>query len=78
MSVNMSFGFGVGDFIAVSNLIAKVVGCLKDVGGSKSEYQQLVSVLESPDRALSQLDRMKPVDGTASITFERIKGNALL
>jgi hypothetical protein len=35
----MSFGFGVGDFLAAATLIKDIVVCFKDSGGSASEYQ---------------------------------------
>ena len=39
----MSFGFSVGDFLAVGGLIAKVVEALR---GTRSEYQELIRELE--------------------------------
>ena len=38
----MSFGFSVGDFLAVSGLVSKVVGALR---GTRAEYQELIRVL---------------------------------
>ena len=39
----MSFGFSVGDFVAVGGLIVKIVEILR---GSRSEYQELIRELE--------------------------------
>ena len=39
----MSFGFGVGDFIAIGGLIVKIVETLR---GTQSEYQELIRELE--------------------------------
>lgn len=39
----MSFGFGVGDFIAVGNLITEIVSALR---GARSEYQELIRELD--------------------------------
>lgn len=39
----MSFGFSVGDFLAVGALIVKIVGTLRD---TRSEYQELIRELE--------------------------------
>jgi len=36
-----SFGFGVGDFIAVGNLAIKTYACLQDSTGSAADYQRL-------------------------------------
>jgi hypothetical protein len=48
----MSFGFSVGDFLAVGKLIADITNSLREAGGSKSEYQELLQKLESLDHAL--------------------------
>jgi hypothetical protein len=37
----MSFGFGVGDFIAVGTVAIKTYACLKDSTGSAADYQRL-------------------------------------
>jgi hypothetical protein len=55
----MSFGFSVGDFITVANLITDIVGSLKDSGDPKSDYQELVEELENLDRVLKSLDRFR-------------------
>lgn len=39
----MSLGIGVGDFLAVGNLIVKVVDSLR---GTRGEYQDLIRELE--------------------------------
>ena len=39
----MSFGFSIGDFLAVSGLVSKVVGALR---GTRAEYQELIRMLE--------------------------------
>jgi hypothetical protein len=56
----MSFGFSVGDFVAVGKLVADITSCLKDAGGSKSEYQDLTLELECLQKALAHLDQLKP------------------
>lgn len=58
----MSFGFSVGDFLAVGKLIASITNSLREAGGSKSEYQELVRELESLDHALKHLDAL-PLNG---------------
>jgi hypothetical protein len=57
----MSFGLSLGDFIAVGSVIADIVGSLKDAGGAKSDYQELIRELESLDRALKHVDRLQGV-----------------
>ena len=39
----MSFGFSVGDFVAVGTLIANIIDSLRD---SRNEYQELLRELE--------------------------------
>ncbi len=51
----LPFGFGVGDFIAVVELITKVSKALKDSGGAASEYQDVVQELESLQAILTHL-----------------------
>lgn len=48
----MSFGFSVGDFLAVGGLIVKIVDILR---GSRSEYQELIRELEKCAGLLSSL-----------------------
>jgi len=38
----MSFGFGVGDFVAVGTLIFKIGTTLRESSGSSAQYQELV------------------------------------
>jgi len=71
----MSFGFSVGDFLAVGKLIADITNSLREAGGSKSEYQELLRELESLDHALKHLDKL-PTNG-ASANLESIKYAAL-
>jgi uncharacterized protein YbjQ (UPF0145 family) len=44
----MSFGFSVGDFLAAAGLIKDIITCLKDAGGSASEYQELMRKICDP------------------------------
>ena len=54
----MSFGFSVGDFIAVGKLTGDIISSLQAVGGAKSEYQELIRELQSLQTALRYLDRL--------------------
>jgi hypothetical protein len=55
----MSFGFSVGDFIAVGKLVGDITSCLQSAGGAKSEYQELIRELISLEAALRHLDRLE-------------------
>jgi hypothetical protein len=72
----MSFGFSVGDFIAVGSIINTIVGSLNEAGGSKSDYQELLRELESLQQALHHLDRLQLGDA-CSTDLDSIKYAAL-
>ncbi|KAK3902573.1 hypothetical protein C8A05DRAFT_33716 [Staphylotrichum tortipilum] len=72
----MSFGFSVGDFLAVGKLIADITSCLKEVGGSKSEYRDVVLELDCLHKTLVHLDRLPSQQGN-SLTADSIKYAAL-
>jgi hypothetical protein len=55
----MSFGFSVGDFVAVGKLVNDIVSSLQSVGGAKSEYQELVREFQSLYAALHHLDQLE-------------------
>ncbi|KAL9622042.1 MAG: hypothetical protein Q9160_003541 [Pyrenula sp. 1 TL-2023] len=68
----MSFGFAVGDFIAVSKLIVDIVSSLNSASGAGQDYQELVRELESLHQVLKHIDRLQ---GT---TADGIKCAALM
>jgi len=72
----MSFGFSVGDFIAVGNLIKNISSCLQDAGGAKAEYQELLRELECLQQALQHLDKLQD-GGSSSTNLNSIKYAAL-
>jgi hypothetical protein len=71
----MSFGFSMGDFLAVGKLILDITNTLGDAGGSKSEYQELLRELESLNHALKHLDKLPA--NTRCSSLESIKYTAL-
>jgi len=68
----MSFGFSVGDFLAVGKLIADITSSLSAAGGAKSDYQELLRELESLRKALVHIDQLKS-HGVSSTTLDSIK-----
>lgn len=70
----MSFGFSIGDFIAVGKLVADIISILKDAEGSGREYQELVRELENLARLLHHIDRL-PSSGTPSSVIDTLKSN---
>jgi len=72
----MSFGFSVGDFVAVGSLIKDISSCLQDARGSKAEYQELLRELECLQQALHHLDKLQN-GGSSSTNLDSIKYAAL-
>jgi predicted nucleic acid-binding Zn-ribbon protein len=73
----MSFGFSVGDFIAVSQVIREISGLLKDGKEAKEDYQELLRELESLGNALQKLDRLQQRATADSKTLDSLKYAAL-
>jgi hypothetical protein len=73
--VKNSFGFSVGDSVAVGNLISEIVTSLQSVDGARSEYQELIWELESL-QTLRHLYRLNH-GGSSSEAVESIKFAAL-
>jgi hypothetical protein len=63
----MSFGFAVGDFIAVGKLVCDIVSCLRLIGGARSEYQELIRGLESLDRILRHVHQLELKAGLSHV-----------
>lgn len=72
----MSFGFSVGDFITVGSIVADIISSLREAGGSKSEYQEILRELEGLQRALSHLDKLQSGDACHT-SIDSIKYAAL-
>lgn len=72
----MSFGFSIGDFVAVGKLIVEISTSLQAISGAKSEYQELARELQSLDIALRHLDRLA-CETIPSPTVASIKYTAL-
>ena len=72
----MSFGFSIGDFLAVGTLIKDICRCLQDNKGSAAEYQELLRELECLQRALCHLDKLQN-GSLPTTTLDSIKYAAL-
>ena len=55
----MSFNVSIGDGVAVAKLALSITKCLQDVGGARSEYQELLRELETLQKALAHLDTLQ-------------------
>ena len=55
----MSFGYSVGDFIAVAGLIHNVVLCLRDAGGASAVYRELCADLEGLGTTLHRIQSLE-------------------
>jgi len=68
----MSFGFAVGDVIAVGKLIKDITDCLRSAGGAMSEYQELVKELDALKTALDGVNQLDS-NVTPSALLDTIK-----
>lgn len=73
----MSFGFSVGDFLAVGKLIAEIVASFSDAHGAKSDCEELLRELTSLDQSLRRLDQLQVSDPALAKSLEAIKYAAL-
>src|SRR2546429_8753143 len=73
----VAFGFSVGDFIAVIQLIAMVSKALKGVGGASDDYRLLFQELEHLQLVLEQLRDLPPESSPSLSHLNAIKGMAL-
>ncbi len=71
----MSFGFSIGDFVAIGKIIADITASLREVDGSKSEYQEVLDELECLLHALHHLDKLHTT--SSSTNLESIKYAAI-
>ena len=55
----MSFGFSVGDFLAVAELAYKLGKALSDTKGAAKEYQELITELNVVHKVLLQVDDLR-------------------
>jgi hypothetical protein len=73
----MSFGFSVGDFLAAGRLVHEVIQSLQELGGAKSDYQELIRELSTLKKALQHLDSMQSDSSSDDRTLQSIKFAAL-
>ena len=64
-------------FLAAGKLIHDVIESLQDVGGAKSEYQELTRELRSLEKALQLLDNLRSDSSSQDRTIQSIKFAAL-
>ncbi|CZR68054.1 uncharacterized protein PAC_17953 [Phialocephala subalpina] len=74
----MSFGWSAGDCFTAINLITEVCSSLKDSGGSRSEFQELLRQLKGLEVALQHIDNLQARRGnTPSSKLIELKSIAL-
>ncbi|KAK7705574.1 hypothetical protein SLS64_007941 [Diaporthe eres] len=69
----MSFGFGVGDFLAVAKLAIDLSKALSDSAGATQQYEELIAILNVVHKVLLQVDQLRGANQLAQATV-----NALL
>lgn len=58
-SVNMSFGWSVGDLVGAAQVLRKIIIALKDAGGASDEYREETAFLQSLAVTLRHLDALQ-------------------
>jgi hypothetical protein len=61
----MSFGISVGDFLVAATFIKDIAACVKDSGGSASEYQELIDELHGLQLMLDKIEHLEGSTGQA-------------
>jgi hypothetical protein len=54
----MSFGWSAGDLIAAVKLINDIISCIRDVGGARDHFQELVIELQGLEKALDEINEL--------------------
>lgn len=68
----MSFGFGVGDFLAGASLAYKLYQTLSETQGSSGEYQSLTAKLLVVHKVLLQVEQLRAANQLAQSTLNAI------
>ena len=67
----MSFGFSVGDFVAVTKLVADIISSLRT--SSTSAYHELIIELHNLERALHDIEHLEcNPEQTAAVTAVKV------
>lgn len=69
----MSFGFSVGDFLAVAELAYQLSKALSDSTGATKQYQELIAILNIVHKVMLQVEELRAANQLAQATV-----NALL
>ena len=64
--MSVGFGFSVGDFIAVIELVGTVIDALRESGQSRAEYLELIRQLYSLENALIHVNRVESDEADSS------------
>ena len=70
----MSFGLGIGDFIAVSNVVGAIIGALRN---GSDDYQQLRNELQSLQKTLHHINQLDP-SSMRAVDLNQIKSSAIM
>ena len=72
-----AFGFSVGDFVSVIQLVGKVSKALKDTGGAEDDFKLLYQELSQLQIVLEQLRDLPPSASVSQNHFNAVRGMAL-
>lgn len=73
----VSFGFGVGDFLAVANLAFKITMLLREIKGVSADYKRLIADLEFTTQALNHAGRLQNLSNTLPISAKNAVSHGL-
>ena len=73
----MSFGWSAGDCFTAVNLVIEVFSSLKDSGGSRLEFQELLRELKGLKVAIQHIDNLQERTNTPSSKLTKLKSIAL-
>lgn len=68
----MAIGWSIGDIIACSQLTYKLIQALRDSGGAKTDYQDLINDLSSIHRTLLEVEQMHHASQLTTATVNAI------
>jgi hypothetical protein len=66
----MPFAVGIGDVIAMGELVKDIINCLQSVGGAKDGYQELIREFDALETTLCGLDQLDDKTGLSTEIYQ--------
>ncbi|MCJ1285648.1 hypothetical protein MMC26_004989 [Xylographa opegraphella] len=74
----MSFGFGVGDLLAIANTIERIVSEIKSYRSAPSSFQRLAIELELLTKTCTQILQIQPIEADDATRMDNIRKSMCL